>query len=45
VGLAASAGVEMPIAAAVQAVMFEGMTPEDAVRALMTRAWRDELNG
>jgi glycerol-3-phosphate dehydrogenase (NAD(P)+) len=45
VGLAASAGVEMPIAAAVQAVMFEGMTPEDAVRALMTRAWRDELDG
>ena len=43
--LAASAEVEMPIAAAVHSVMFEGVAPEDAVKALMTRAWRDELDG
>jgi len=42
-GLAASAGVEMPIAAAVQQMLFEGLGPKDAVRVLMTRAWRDEL--
>ena len=41
--LAARAGVEMPIAAAVYAVLFEGAAPADAVRSLMTRAWRDEL--
>ncbi|MBN1457888.1 MAG: NAD(P)-dependent glycerol-3-phosphate dehydrogenase [Armatimonadetes bacterium] len=43
--LAESAKVEMPIAAAVQAVMFEGVAPEEAVQTLMTRAWRDELDG
>jgi glycerol-3-phosphate dehydrogenase (NAD(P)+) len=42
--LAASVQVEMPITAAVQAVLFEGVPPTDAVRALMTRAWRDELD-
>jgi len=42
-GLAASAGVEMPIAAAVHQMLFEGLAPKDAVRVLMTRAWRDEL--
>ncbi|HUU55338.1 MAG TPA: NAD(P)H-dependent glycerol-3-phosphate dehydrogenase [Armatimonadota bacterium] len=41
--LAASAGVEMPIATAVQQMLFEGLAPKEAVRALMTRAWRDEL--
>ncbi len=43
VRLAASAGVEMPIAAAVHQMLFEGLAPKDAVRVLMTRAWRDEL--
>ena len=42
-GLAASAGVEMPIAASVHQMLFEDLAPKDAVRALMTRAWRDEL--
>jgi glycerol-3-phosphate dehydrogenase (NAD(P)+) len=41
--LAASAGVEMPIATAVHRVLFQGMSPLDAVKSLMTRAWRDEL--
>lgn len=44
-GLARSAGVEMPIAAAVHEVLFEGVAPMEAVRSLMTRAWRDELDG
>ena len=43
-GLAASAGVEMPIAEAVHHVLFEGVSPMEAVRSLMTRAWRDELD-
>jgi glycerol-3-phosphate dehydrogenase (NAD(P)+) len=43
-GLAASAGVEMPIAEAVHQVLFEGVSPTEAVRSLMTRAWRDELD-
>jgi glycerol-3-phosphate dehydrogenase (NAD(P)+) len=43
--LAASAGVELPIATAVHSVMFERVAPEEAVRALMARAWRDELDG
>ena len=42
--LAASVGVEMPIAAAVSGVLFEGTSPLDAVRSLMTRTWRDELD-
>jgi len=41
--LATEAGVEMPIAAAVHALLFEGLAAEEAVRALMTRAARDEL--
>ncbi len=41
--LASSVGVEMPIAAAVHGVLFEGLRPHDAVRSLMTRSWRDEL--
>jgi glycerol-3-phosphate dehydrogenase (NAD(P)+) len=44
-GLAESAGVEMPITAAVNQVLFAGMPPLEAVRSLMTRAWRDELEG
>ncbi len=43
--LAASVGVEMPIASAVKAVLFEGLPPIEAVKILMTRAWRDELDG
>jgi glycerol-3-phosphate dehydrogenase (NAD(P)+) len=43
--LAEAHDVEMPIAAAVQHVLFEGVKPVDAVRSLMTRAWRDELDG
>jgi glycerol-3-phosphate dehydrogenase (NAD(P)+) len=42
-GLAASAGVEIPIARAVHQMLFEGMSPADAVRSLMTRSRRDEL--
>jgi glycerol-3-phosphate dehydrogenase (NAD(P)+) len=41
--LAAQAGVEMPITSAVHALLFEGTAPEDAVRSLMSRTWRDEL--
>jgi len=44
VTLAASVGVEMPIAAAVSRVLFEGTSPLDAVSSLMTRTWRDELD-
>ena len=42
--LAAQVGVEMPIAAAVHAVLFGDATPAEAVKSLMTRAWRDELD-
>jgi len=38
-------GVELPIAAAVYAILFEGVAPREAVQGLMTRAWRDELEG
>ncbi len=41
--LAEAHEVEMPIAAAVQQVLFAEVEPVDAVRSLMTRAWRDEL--
>jgi len=41
--LAERVGVEMPITAAVHAVLFEGLSAEEAVTALMTRSWRDEL--
>lgn len=43
--LAAAHGVGMPIAAAVHQVLFEDVNPVDAVTSLMTRAWRDELDG
>jgi len=42
--LARSAGVELPIAVAVHKVLFEGMPPLEAVRSLMTRTRRDELD-
>lgn len=41
--LAAQVGIEMPITAAVHEVLFEGLAPLEAVKSLMTRAWRDEL--
>lgn len=41
--LAEATQVPMPIAEAVHAVLFEGMGPREAVKSLMTRAWRDEL--
>jgi glycerol-3-phosphate dehydrogenase (NAD(P)+) len=43
--LAQETGVEMPITAAVYATLFEGVPPKEAVRSLMTRGWRDELEG
>jgi glycerol-3-phosphate dehydrogenase (NAD(P)+) len=36
-------GVEMPITEAIHAVLFEGLSPRDAVAALMTRRGKDEL--
>ena len=41
-GLAERAGVEMPIAAHVGKVLYEGMNPRDAVLSLMTREAKDE---
>lgn len=41
-GLAARIGVEMPIAAHVGRVLYEGMHPRDAVLSLMTREAKDE---
>jgi glycerol-3-phosphate dehydrogenase (NAD(P)+) len=43
--LAAGHEVEMPIATAVHQVLFEEVQPAEAVASLMTRAWRDELDG
>jgi len=42
--LAKKAGVEMPIAAAIRAVLFEGLPPRDAVASLMLRSGKDELD-
>jgi len=41
--LAARANVEMPITVAVHSVLFEGASALDAVKQLMARSWRDEL--
>ena len=41
-GLAERHGVEMPITREMYAVLHEGRTPLDAIRALMTRPGRDE---
>jgi glycerol-3-phosphate dehydrogenase (NAD(P)+) len=41
-GLAKQAGVEMPIAEHVAKVLYEGMTPRDAVLSLMTREAKSE---
>lgn len=40
--IAAREGVEMPITEAVHAILFEGMTPETAIRELMGRAPKAE---
>lgn len=40
---AADAGIEMPIAAAVHEVLFAGLPPREAVRALMQRPTRPEF--
>ena len=40
--LAKSKGIEMPIVAAVHALLFEGMAPRDAMRSLMGRELRGE---
>jgi glycerol-3-phosphate dehydrogenase (NAD(P)+) len=38
-------GIEMPIAEQVGRVLYEGMSPKDAVLTLMTRAAKDERHG
>jgi glycerol-3-phosphate dehydrogenase (NAD(P)+) len=43
--LARKYGVELPICAALHAVLYEGLAPERAVRELMSRASRAELYG
>lgn len=42
-GAAADRGVEMPITEQLYAVLFEGRSPEDAVRELMLRPLKSEL--
>ena len=44
VRLAARAGVEMPIAAQVHRVLFEGASPRAALQELMTRSLKDETD-
>jgi len=41
--LARRHGVEMPITDAIHGVLFEGLSPREAVAALMTRRGKDEL--
>jgi glycerol-3-phosphate dehydrogenase (NAD(P)+) len=43
VDLARERGVEMPICQEIHAVLFEGKSPLDAVRDLMTRQQKDEI--
>ena len=43
--LAARYRVEMPIASAVQRVLFEGLDPLDAISGLMSREMKDETVG
>ncbi len=40
--LAARCAVEMPITSAIAAVLFDGVSPQEAVRALMTRELKSE---
>jgi glycerol-3-phosphate dehydrogenase (NAD(P)+) len=44
VRLAAQAGIEMPIAAQVHRVLFEGASPRAALQELMTRSLKDETD-
>jgi glycerol-3-phosphate dehydrogenase (NAD(P)+) len=41
--LAQRLGVDMPIVAAVYKILYEGLAPKDAIRKLMTRELKDEL--
>ncbi len=41
-GAAAGLGIEMPITGQVHAILFEGVSPQDAVRELMTRPAKAE---
>lgn len=43
--LALRLGVEMPVVEMVYAVLYEGMTPQECARALMSRAQKHELDG
>ena len=43
--LADERGVDMPITRAVYSVLFDGVTPEEAIRGLMTRALKAETIG
>jgi glycerol-3-phosphate dehydrogenase (NAD(P)+) len=43
--LSQRAGVEMPISSALHAVLYEGLPPREAVRELMSRAAKPELEG
>ena len=45
VDLATRCGIEMPIAEQVVAVLYEGRTPPEVIRALMSRRARAELHG
>ena len=45
IALAARHGVEMPIAAAVHAILYEGLTPRDAIEQLMRREPKAEEVG
>ncbi|AFL87268.1 glycerol-3-phosphate dehydrogenase [Terriglobus roseus DSM 18391] len=44
-GLARQHGIEMPITSEMYAILHEGRSPVDAIRALMTRPGRDESVG
>jgi glycerol-3-phosphate dehydrogenase (NAD(P)+) len=43
--LAERHGIDMPIATAVGAVLYEGRSPADIVQELMTREARSEVEG
>ncbi len=40
--LAAQNGIEMPICETINAVLYSGMNPREAVRGLMSRRLKDE---
>ena len=43
IALAQRQGIEMPICEAVHCVLYEGVSAQDAARALMTRALKAEV--